>query len=136
MKVVYSARWLFVLLLGAVTFLTVTPAPEQAKVGFDLSDWIARILFGDAKFGDKVAHVAAYAALGATAAAGEIRIAGRAIGTLVALAAYGALLEGVQGLGGVRSADVADGLANLVGAVSGFGLAAALRGALRQRAAA
>lgn len=136
MKFVRGARALFALVLAAVTYLTLTPVPDQAKAGFDLADWIARLLFDDGRLGDKVAHFSAYAALGLTAAAGNIRFGGSRAATMLALAGYGALLEGAQGFGLVRTPDFFDGLANFLGASTGFATTEAMRALIRSKAAA
>ena len=120
------ARALFVALVSVVTWLTLTPSPENADSGFALARWAATLLFGDAGLTDKVAHFMAYSALGACAFWARLTLAGRLWTTPLALAAYGAALEGAQGLGGVRSPELADALANGLGAVAGFAGAMAL----------
>ena len=124
-----TIRWLarigFVLLFLVVTYLTLTPNPEDTEGGLAFTRWIAQALFGDEAFGDKVAHFIAYAALGGAAVIAELRIFGRMTVTILALAAYGLLLEGAQGLMGVRTPDLSDALANAIGALSGFPIAAA-----------
>lgn len=117
------AKSVFVLLFLLVTFLTLTPDPDDAKAGMQFTRWIASILFGDAALGDKVAHFAAYAALGLAAFWARLAPLGRRSWAPLMLAAYGALLEGVQGVGGVRAPEFADGLANAAGALAGFGAA-------------
>lgn len=112
-------RGVFAALLLFVTFMTLTPNPDDTEGEMSIARFIAELLFGSAAFGDKVAHVAAYAALGAAAMFASIRIFGRRLFTLAALIAYGVLLEGLQGLGGVRSADALDALANASGAFAG-----------------
>lgn len=116
----FFARAVFALLLGAVTWLTLTPSPDDADAGFKIMRWIANLLLGDSALGDKVAHFTAYAALGASAFLA--RIGGRYM-TPLALAGYGALLEVVQGMGGVRSPELADAFANMAGAVAGYAIA-------------
>lgn len=120
MRLVTGARVLFFFLLVVVTYLTLTPDPSQAKVGFDVADWIAKLLFHDPRLGDKVAHFSAYASLGLVAGAADIRVAGHRILTLAMLAGYGALLEGAQSFEIVRTPDFFDGLANFLGATTGF----------------
>jgi hypothetical protein len=114
-------RALFVALLVFVTYMTLTPNPDDTEGELSFARWISELLFGTAAFGDKVAHVLAYASLGAAAMFAQIHLAGRAAVTLIALAAYGVLLEALQGLGGVRTADAIDALANASGAVMGAG---------------
>ncbi len=85
--------------------------------------WISEKLFGDAALNDKVAHFAAYGVLGFSAFFAKVWLFGRQILTVIALALYGAFLEVVQGLGGVRQPEIADAIANMLGAVAGFGVA-------------
>ncbi len=112
-------RLLFAALLVFITYLTLTPNPDDTS-GFAAARYVAKLLFGDAQFADKIGHFAAYGALGAAAFWAETFIFGRKRWTPLLLAAYGAILEGVQGLGGVRTPEFADGLANALGALSGF----------------
>ena len=112
-------RGVFALLVCLVTWLTLTPDPDETKTGLAIARLIAQLLFHDAALGDKVAHFLAYAALGASAALGDLRIVGRRAPTVAALAAYGVFLEFMQGVGGVRVSDPADALANASGALTG-----------------
>lgn len=134
MIVVSASRFAFAALLAMVTFLTLTPDPDLAKEGFDLMRWLAVRLFGDASVNDKIAHFLAYVALGATAFLARLRMLGPAPLVVAALAAYGGLLEVLQGLGVARQADFFDAVANTAGAATGFALAAAVFGAWRARA--
>lgn len=113
----FFARAIFALLLGAVTWLTLTPSPEDADAGLKIMRWIANVLLRDSALGDKVAHFTAYAALGASAFWARL---GASYWPPLVLAGYGAALEVVQGMGGVRSPELADGLANIAGAVAGY----------------
>lgn len=120
MTLLFGARAVFALLLALITFLTVTPNPEDTQSGMAVMRWISSLFFGDGAYGDKIAHFLAYAALGLSAAAARIEIAGRPLATIAALAAYGVLLEGVQGIMGVRQPELYDALANAAGAISGM----------------
>ena len=60
---------------------------------------LSSLLFGDARYTDKLAHFAAYGALGAAAFWAQLILWGKKRWTPLALAAYGALLEGLQGIG-------------------------------------
>ena len=133
-KTALLARGLFVALVLIVTWLTLTPSPENAESGFALARWAATLLFGDAGLTDKVAHFMAYGALGACAFWARLTLAGRLWAAPLALAVYGAALEGAQGLGGVRSPELADAIANALGALAGFAGAAALSLLARARA--
>jgi hypothetical protein len=123
MKFVTIARGVFIVLLIAVTYLTVTPNPEDVEGGMDFARWVASMLFGNANYGDKVAHFLAYSALGASAALAEIRIGGKLLLTISAFALYGASLEGVQALGAVRDPELLDALANSMGALVSYPIA-------------
>ena len=113
------ARVFFVTLLVFVTVVTLIPNPDDTA-GFAAARFISSLLFGDDKFADKVAHVSAYGALGASAYWAQLIVYGKKRWTPLLLAAYGALLEGVQGIGGVRDPELADGIANAAGALIGF----------------
>jgi hypothetical protein len=132
----FGARIVFALLFVIVTYLTVTPNPEDTKASLDFTRWLAVTLFGDAALGDKLGHFLAYAVLGASAALARIRIAGSAAASIAALALYGAALEGVQALGGVRDPELLDALADALGALCGYLAAVLLIGAGRPRASA
>lgn len=115
------ARGVFLILLSVVTWLTVTPNPDDTQTGFAVMRWVSEILFGNAEMNDKIAHFAAYGVLGFSAFFANIRLFGQQLWTVIALALYGAFLEVVQGLGGVRQPEVADAIANMLGTIAGFG---------------
>ena len=112
-------RVLFGLLFALVTFLTLTPNPDNTKAGFAMTRWIASTLFGDPAFADKVAHFMAYGALGVMAVWAHMTVFSKRRGAALALGAYGVLLEWLQGVGGVRAPEIADAVANGLGAVCG-----------------
>jgi hypothetical protein len=120
------ARIVFAALFALVTYLTVTPNPDDLKGGLEFTRWLATLLFGDASLNDKVAHFLAYAMLGSSAAIARIKIAGLSVATVGALALYGASLEGVQALVATRYPELLDALANGLGALVGFTMAALL----------
>lgn len=128
MTVRAAARALFAILLVLVSYLTVTPNPEDVETGMGIARWLAAALFGDAGLGDKLAHFLAYAALGASAALARLRVAGRAAVAVFALALYGAALECVQAFVAPRDADIADAAANALGAAAGYAGAGLLIG--------
>lgn len=129
-------RGVFVLLLVIVTWQTLTPDPEETESGLAIARFLAELLFHDEKFGDKVAHFLAYASLGGSAAFAGLRVAGRQSLMVVLLAAYGGVLELIQGLGGVRVAEFADAISNSSGAIAGFPAALLIaRAAARMRPA-
>ncbi|MHA7871602.1 MAG: hypothetical protein ACX939_04555 [Hyphococcus sp.] len=121
-----AARAVFALLLVAVTWLTLTTNPDNTEPGFAVMRWIAELVFGDARYEDKFAHFTAYGALGVSAFWARLGPRRARYAPPVALALYGALLEGLQGLGGVRAAEFTDGAANALGAAVGFVAAAML----------
>ena len=129
------ARGLFAALLVAVTYLTLTPNPEETETGFAVARWLAVFVLGDAGLADKVAHFMAYGALGAAAFWAQIDFFRKPWAPPLALAAYGAALEGAQGLGGVRSPEVADAIANSLGVVTAYAGAMLLARVLKENAA-
>ncbi|WP_375206987.1 VanZ family protein [Hyphococcus sp.] len=125
-------RVLFGLLFALVTYLTLTPNPDDVEPGFAVTRWISSLLFGDPKLADKVAHFLAYAALGAMAVWAHLSLFGRRLGAALALAVYGVFLEWLQGVGGVRSPELADAVANGLGALSGAAGAVILNHLIRR----
>ena len=132
-SLLFWARALFAMLFVLITFLTVTPNPDSVATGFDIARVIAGFLFGDPEYGDKVAHFAGYGALGVSAFWAEVFPGGKRWLTPILLGGYGAMLEGVQGLGGVRTMEMLDAAANGLGAITGFVLALALGLVLQRR---
>lgn len=112
-------------LLAFVTFETLTPDPDDTKTEMGVAQLIALFLFGGPALADKVAHFTAYFSLAIAAGVARLAPAGRDWLLAVALGAYGALLEVLQGLGGVRDAEWRDGFANALGAVTGVAIFAA-----------
>jgi len=119
-------RGVFFILFVLVTWLTLTPNPDETKPSLAIARIIAEILFHDQSLSDKVAHFLAYSALGGSAAFAGLSLGGRRVYIIAALAAYGATLEYLQGLGGVRSAEFADAIANSLGAIFSFPAALAI----------
>ena len=109
----------FVLLLIAVTWVTLTPDPDEVSAGFELTRIMSELLFGSDLFGDKIAHFGAYAALGFLAVLARLMMWRSFIPIGMMLAGYGVLLEFGQGWGGVRTMEFADALANAGGAFVG-----------------
>lgn len=134
MSFLLAARAAFALLLVVVTYLTVTPNPEDVEASLDFTRWLAAALFSDEALGDKLGHFLAYGALGASAAVARIRIAGSAAAAIAALVLYGAALEGVQAAGAARDPELLDALANALGALSGYPPVAFLAGTAERRA--
>lgn len=119
-RLIHASRALLVLTAAAVTWLSLVPSPPDAVGG-----------------ADKLAHLAAYAALGVLAGLSfGRRLTGiRAAATVVfALVAYGAFVEGAQRLTG-REFAVADMVANAAGAAVGVSLAFLARRAFNHRRA-
>ncbi|GAB4521712.1 MAG: hypothetical protein Kow00133_08860 [Amphiplicatus sp.] len=136
MTVQMIARAAFALLLVLATWLSVSPSLAPADSGFGVVRWLARLLFGDEGLADKIGHFLVYGALGATAALGRLALGGRLIFTVLALTAYGVLLEGAQGLlTQTRAPELLDALANGAGAGCGAFLGALARMAAERRRA-
>mgnify|MGYP000049967202 CR=1 FL=1 len=118
MTIVRGWRIAFVALALFITWQTLTPDADDTESGMAIARMIAELLFRSAEMGDKVAHFMAYAALGASAAFGQVRLIGRRAPIVAGIAAYGMALEGLQGLGGVRAPELADAAANALGVIS------------------
>jgi VanZ family protein len=109
--------------LAFVTFQTLTPSPDQTTSGIALARWLAEALFHRPELADKIAHFLAYAVLGAAAAFAGFRILGLRSLVIALLAAYGASLEGMQGLGAVRAPELVDAAANALGIITAYPVA-------------
>ena len=129
-------RGAFALLIAFVTWQTLTPDPDNTEPSIAIARFIAELLFHDARLGDKVAHFLAYSALGGSAAFAHLELANRRWLTIAALAAYGGLLEFLQGFGGVRLPELADALANSSGALAAYPAALMIERALARATAA
>ncbi|MEM8772479.1 MAG: VanZ family protein [Pseudomonadota bacterium] len=112
-------KTVFFSLLTFVTYLTVAPNPPDSGSGMAATRMIAEALFGSAEYADKVAHFAAYLALGCSAMLADL-FPRRSWAAPLALALYGAALEGVQYFVDTRAADGFDAMANALGAVAGY----------------
>ena len=134
---VLVARIIFAGLLLYVSVNSLVPSPDMPDSGLALTRWLAALIFGSADQSDKITHFLAYGALGFFAGASRFTAHGLIWLPGAALALYGLMIEGLQALGGSRTASWLDGLANLLGAVSGlagFVLCLYLLGAfIRQR---
>jgi len=125
-------RGVFALLLAFVTWQTLTADPDNTKPSLAIARFIAELLFHNEKFGDKVAHFLAYAALAGAGAFSHFTFRGRRTPVILALAVYGVLLEILQGLGGVRSPELADAIANASGALAAFPAAVLVEQAMQK----
>lgn len=96
------------LLLAAIVWLSLTPSPPEPGV----------------EFGDKLGHLAAYAALMFCFARASASARAR-LGWAAACVALGVALEFAQGALGYRSREVADMIANAAGVALGWVLAQA-----------
>ena len=96
------------LLVGVVIYLSLIPAPPQ------LNDW---------DYGDKLNHLAAYAGLMYWFAQAHTRLGAR-LWQAAGLVLLGVALEFAQGLSGYREFDGFDMIANGIGIVLGWLLAA------------
>jgi hypothetical protein len=129
------ARVFFTALIVLVTYFTLVPDPDAASKGLAFARWISETIFRGAIPHDKVEHFLAYTALGAAAFFAQIRLFNNRYSVPLVLALYGGLLEVVQGLGGVRFVELADGVANTIGAYIGYGGSLLLAAFVRTRAA-
>ena len=103
------------------------PDPEALGAPMSWSQWIASLLFGDPMSGDKVSHFLAYGALAFFSTLGFTQGLKRLPLLFIGLLFYGGLMEGLEALGGVRSGDALDLIANGLGALSGIGGALLMR---------
>lgn len=115
-----AARLAAAALALAVLVLSLVPDPEDYGVDTDIFSHIAALVFGDPSLGDKVSHFTAYGVLAAATVAGFVRSWTRAVIVFGLLVLFGAALEVLQGLGGVRMRDGLDLLANVVGILAGM----------------
>lgn len=130
---IVRARWMvrtmrvvFFVLLALVTILSLIPNPDDVPGGPAFSQWLARLLFGDAGNADKVSHFIAYGALGFTGILAALRPLGRVWLVPLMLLAYSGLIELAQMAGGVRHGDLADMAANGLGVAAGMAAALGL----------
>jgi VanZ family protein len=107
-------------------FLMVSFYAACALVG--VLSLLPRATLPSLSIGDKVEHVIAYAML---ALLGCTLFERRRAAVILGLAAYGAVLELLQFLAPGRSPEIADGVADLIGACVGCGAAIALCRAMR-----
>jgi hypothetical protein len=131
MTALAPARALFVALLVAVTWLSVSPNPDDSGSGFAILRALSSLVFGSDTHADKLGHFSAYAALAVSAGLARLRLKDSFAVVASALIAYGAALEGVQSFLSARDASVLDGLANAAGAALGASVFALARGAVR-----
>ena len=103
-----------------VTVNSLVAAPDIPDSGMALTRWLAALFLGSADNADKISHFLAYGALGFFAAAGRFTGTARVWFVGLMLALYGLIIEGAQFLGGARAGSWLDGLANMLGAISGI----------------
>ncbi len=116
-QLLHETRWqrawqLLLLVLAAVSaWFALTPGPPPLA----------------ASMGDKVNHIAAFAAMGFAAALARPASWRHAWLAALGLLGYGVFIELVQSVLPTRTADIGDLLADALGAVAGLLLVAALR---------
>ena len=134
-RVVYPVLRTASIALGVfVVVVSLVDDPSGATgSGGLVADWISRLVFGTPEHGDKVAHLAAYAALSLLTVVAFGRHRRSAGAVLIVLLALGGALELAQAAGGVRTGDWLDMLANGLGVVVGGALGAAARLGARAR---
>ena len=113
-------RWTFVAAFVLITVLVVIPNPEDVAPGTDMTRWFSRLLFGDVEHADKVAHFIAFGGLGGLGALSRFERPFIFAWGPAALAAWGGLLEIVQGFIAERQTDVFDAMTNALGAACGW----------------
>ncbi len=109
-----------VIIALVITVGSLVPDPEAMGAPMSWSKWIASLLFGDPMSGDKVSHFLAYGALAFFSTLGFVSRLKHLLILFIGLLLYGGLMEGLQALGGVRSSDALDLVANALGALSGI----------------
>lgn len=102
--------------IGLILYLTLTSLPPRGP---------------DFLFADKAEHLLAYGLL--MAWFGQLYAGSAKARWAVVFVCMGALLEVLQGLGGVRQAEWLDGLANALGVLIGYGLSAGKAGECLER---
>ncbi len=132
MTITKAWQAIFALLVVFVTWQTLTPDADDTEQGIAIARWLAALIFRAPEHADKIAHFLAYAALGGSAALGELRVIGLRSPVIAMLATYGLALEGLQGLGGVRAPEIADGGANALGVIAAFAAVAAMERVARR----
>lgn len=121
----HSSRVLAVTLAVLVFVLSVTPDTEDLEGATDIFAKVMDWLFGQPDMGDKLAHLCAYGALATAAVMGFVRTTRSFFVAFVLILVFGAALEVIQGLGGVRTTDSFDLIANLGGVAGGMALGGA-----------
>ncbi|MEO1658667.1 MAG: VanZ family protein [Pseudomonadota bacterium] len=110
----------------AIAFFSLTPAGDSAMGHLSIFKGLAKLFFDDWSQVDKFGHFLAYTVLGALSAFG-VRLIGKTaiVFTILAVSItlYGGLLEILQGFFPERSRSLADLFANMLGVLTGFGLA-------------
>lgn len=126
----YAAFWRINAISVATLIFIVSLAPDTDDLdpAMSLTEWLSRIVFGTTDLGDKIAHFLAYAALGFFSVLGWGRSARALTTTLAFIIVYGLLLEILQLIGGSRTGDVLDLLADSLGGL--LGMAGAILGVL------
>lgn len=102
-----------------VAILSLTPDPNDLGHAASWTEWLARLILGDPTSADKIAHFLAYGALGFFVTLGWLSTKRTLLWIVVGLIGYGAALEVLQAVGGSRTGDIFDLLANTIGAASG-----------------
>ncbi len=117
---IQSIRILFFLLLVTITWLTLTSDPAVTSNGSAFMQWLSTLLLRTPEWGDKIGHFLGYGALGLTAAASRFTPPRKNWIPACLLTLYGVILEFVQIIGGTRSGELLDAVANMSGTLCGF----------------
>ncbi len=113
-------RVLFIIAFLAVTIISLIPNPADAPSGGAFARWLSLFFLGGEEHADKVNHFVAYAALGGLGALSQWPVRRLAIFGPLALAIWGVVMEGGQGLLAARQTDGVDAIANASGAALGW----------------
>lgn len=105
-------------LIVLITLLSLLPESDLPE-GPGISRWLASLILGDPERADKVRHFLAYSGTAFVAVLGLARSAGSAVVVALTLLAYSGALEILQAMGGVRTGDWLDLLANASGCATG-----------------
>ncbi len=115
------AFWLFWALLGVVTVLSLIANPQEVPGGSFLTEWLAKLIFGDAMQADKINHFLAYGLLASMGRWGNVRLLQRVWLIIPLLLLWSGGLELLQGLTQSRQPDWFDMIANSAGVFLGYG---------------
>ena len=109
-----------VIIAVLVAVVSLTPDTDALASTISFTAWLAKFLLGDPTSSDKIAHFLAYGALGFFTTLGFAPRKSRLLTVAAGIIVYGASLEVLQAMGGHRTGDIYDLLANSLGATCGI----------------